>query len=381
MASTRNTVRAGIPHCAFLAAFAAACGGADAEKLETGDADAGAKADQFAEPVPACCDYAVQELAGLPQGSSARAMNERGEVVGNTTIDGASSRAFVWRAGEVTDLGTLGGSYAYAHDINDRGVVVGSSALPSGERVPFVWHEGRMTPLLETELDDRGKERVREGVAYAINEIDQVVGVQYWRNGEAHAFRWEQGNFTHLTSPQHPQWNRSAAWDINDVGVAVGEVASDQLSAAAEWRGDSITRLASSGASVAEAALSVTGAGLAVGRNTDTELGRRAAVWEAGAVRYLPFSNAVAADANDWGMVVGRHAMAAEHRRAFVSWGGTHVDLQTESAGNTFESTEAVDIDASGRVVGNGFVSGVSWMQARPVFWTSVSVSNADENE
>ena len=59
-------------------------------------------------------------------GSSANAINDRGQVVGYSgTSNGLSLHAFRWEKGKMTDLGTLGGSYSSANAINERGDVVG----------------------------------------------------------------------------------------------------------------------------------------------------------------------------------------------------------------------------------------------------------------
>lgn len=52
--------------------------------------------------------------------SSAAAINERGQVVGES-----NDQAFLWHRGHMIGLGDLGGNYSFAQDVNDRGSVVG----------------------------------------------------------------------------------------------------------------------------------------------------------------------------------------------------------------------------------------------------------------
>jgi probable HAF family extracellular repeat protein len=295
-------------------------------------------------------------------------LNGRGQAVGNTTTnDGASWRGFFWEAGHARDLGTLGGHYTFVYDVNDSGVAVGVSEISDGERVPFLWHDGVMTALIEPGDDP---DIWRSGAAYAINDSGQVVGVRYAGNGEAQAYSWQAGTFTNLTPPGDSEWTRSVAWDVNADGVIVGEVSSNEDFAAARWQNGVLTLLDGGSTAISEAALAVNRAGAAVGRNTDTELGRRAAAWDDGAVRYLPLSEAVATALNDHGTIVGRHRVASGARSGFVLTAGRISDLEAVTAQNPYANTEAIDVDDRGHILGNGFLSGTSWNASEAVLWT-----------
>lgn len=47
----------------------------------------------------------------------------------------------------LTDLGTLGGLSAQAHDINDAGEVVGAATNAASRSHAFLWRNGSMTDL------------------------------------------------------------------------------------------------------------------------------------------------------------------------------------------------------------------------------------------
>jgi probable HAF family extracellular repeat protein len=93
------------------------------------------------------------DLGTLKEGgdySRANGINASGQVVGScsTTLDGASSRAFIVSTASspsaMIDLGTLGGAHAQALAINDSGFVTGNSQTHPTDRPDsihaFIWH-------------------------------------------------------------------------------------------------------------------------------------------------------------------------------------------------------------------------------------------------
>ena len=63
--------------------------------------------------------------------SSARAVNDAGQVVGYSASASGESHAFSWtQAGGMVDLGTLGGRSSNAFAVNDAGQVVGTARPP-----------------------------------------------------------------------------------------------------------------------------------------------------------------------------------------------------------------------------------------------------------
>ena len=73
--------------------------------------------------------------------SSARAISDRGQIVGMSYITLSEYHAYLWtETGGMTDLGTLpGGTLSFALNINNLGQVVGWSTTASGQRHAVLW--------------------------------------------------------------------------------------------------------------------------------------------------------------------------------------------------------------------------------------------------
>lgn len=117
--------------------------------------------------------FTITDLGALggDTGSFPGGINNRGDVSATSVSpDDSIARAFLWRNGERTPLGALGGSMSVAIGINQADQVVGLATLPGDMVVHgFLWSKGVM--------EDLGTLGGDASVAYWINNRQQVVGM------------------------------------------------------------------------------------------------------------------------------------------------------------------------------------------------------------
>ena len=127
-------------------------------------------------------------------GSAAYGINDfQGVVVGVADLPPGGfvrQNAFVWQGGHLTALGVLpGGDWSVAHDINNNGEIVGEGITTPGVIRPIIWHNGQML-----QLGTLARTQTAFATATAVNDAGQVVGYSDTRNGPQHAFLWERGH-------------------------------------------------------------------------------------------------------------------------------------------------------------------------------------------
>jgi probable HAF family extracellular repeat protein len=141
-------------------------------------------------------NYLVSRVLPLPEGDSdgsAYMANDRGQVIG-FTVGCAGFRAVMWQDGVALNLGTLGGTSAFAASVNNRGQVVGQSDVASNATFRgFLWWGGAMRDLGTLPGD-------AASFAYSINDDGIVVGDSYDASFNARAFLWKRGRIHDLNA-------------------------------------------------------------------------------------------------------------------------------------------------------------------------------------
>jgi probable HAF family extracellular repeat protein len=299
---------------------------------------------------------------GLGGNSLAFGVNEQGHTVGeaedtatglSTTEDfcgfqamGYSSSSipcvpFIWKRGEMFPLKTLGGVNGVANEINSWGTSVGyaentiadpaCTAPQVYEFKPVVWFEDGIFEL------PTGNNNDKEGIAYSINDLGQVVGgsgscapfnpISLYNFQPVHALLWQYGRAIDLGNLGGVLNN--FAENINNRGEVVGlsDLPGDQTSHAFLWTPE--TRKMKDLGTVGED------------------------VWSA------------AIGINDMGQIVGASLNSDGVVRAFVRQNGALVDLNSLVAGSTPLSLEtACHINSKGEIDGIGLDPNTGYIHA-----------------
>ena len=168
---------------------------------------------------------------GNPSYSEAYAVNDLSHVVGNSTI-GSLIHGFLWRNGQLTDLGALSGQVASeARAINNTGLIAGKSNI-----FPVVWEYDPANPGRAP--------RIRQlpipagffsATPTAVNDSGDVVGYAGSPNIDSHGVLWRDGMAIDLGV--WPGGHYSVANGINNLGqiVGTGTVSGNNLDHALMW--------------------------------------------------------------------------------------------------------------------------------------------------
>ena len=235
------------------------------------------------------------DLAGGIGGSTALAINDRGQVTGSATAPAAggfgfATHAFLWEGGVMRDLGTAPGrTMSDAIDVNDRGAVLAGDGL-GGQ---YLWKDGEWVRLSVPGFADR------------INKSGDIAGVYSPVAGRSHAYLLE-GAVLHDAGTLGGTF--STPEGMNDRGVVVGRssLASGEIHAF-KYQDGAITDLGTLGG-IFSVATSINNHGVVVGASWDAARNAFAFVHDgSGMRRLLPDLPApqTATAINDRGAVIG----------------------------------------------------------------------------
>jgi probable HAF family extracellular repeat protein len=145
----------------------------------------------------------------------ATSINDRGQAVGYSYLDGFNRHAFLYSDGEMIDIGSFGG-YSLALAISNTGVIVGASSdTVAGYAHAFVYRDGVMS-----EINPFGGPN-NESYALGLNDDGVVVGEGLNATGTAfHGFIFADGLVTDIGTL--PGGRNSSAFSINNKGQIVG---------------------------------------------------------------------------------------------------------------------------------------------------------------
>jgi probable HAF family extracellular repeat protein len=152
-------------------------------------------------------------LIDLGPGTRAYGINATGQVTGCLSIAAGGTHAFLYAAGTLTDLGTLGGVSSCGLAINTSGQIAGY-ADTGADRHAFVYASGIMTDLTAVS-------GMPTTTGLAINTAGDVVGAAPQFGGTTVAILYSHGVVTNLFPP-NIDYVGSVATVINDSGVIAG---------------------------------------------------------------------------------------------------------------------------------------------------------------
>lgn len=257
----------------------------------------------------------------------AGALNNSGQVVGQSATANGESHAFLWDGHAMIDLGTTG-EESMALAINDRGQVIGFRVYDCGPWcAPWhgvMWDHGVMTDL--------------GFMPSAINNVGQVIGYQ---QVEGKGFLWDHGVKTDLGSMSLP-------FAINNAGQIVGSNG-DYPVHAFLWQNGVLTSLGSLGGGISQA-VDINSRGQIVG-NSSTSTGEwRAFLWYDGTMTDLGTlggngstvepGDAIPGGINDRGQIAGSSMTATGSWNAFVWDRGAMIDVGSPSVGWVLNNAE-----------------------------------------
>jgi probable HAF family extracellular repeat protein len=293
--------------------------------------------------------------------SYAHAINSTGQVVGySSTAGDAQQHAFLYSTNRMVDLATLNvfGGFSLGLGINDEGDVTGASYTPQHDSHAFLYAAGAMTDL--------GTLGGRYSTGFGVNASAQVTGGAYTRQtdagpGQYEAFLYSRGAMISLGTLGGTY---SAGYGINAAGQITGYAAVDDgATHAFLYSGGTMKDLGTLGGTSATGQ-AINSAGQVAGfASTAGDVAYHAFLYSEGIMTDLGTLGAplgsfgsIAYSVNDRGQVVG-YSDTAENteKHAFLYSDGVMYDLNSllASAIPTI-LVAAYGINDSGQIVANG---------------------------
>jgi uncharacterized repeat protein (TIGR01451 family) len=175
----------------------------------------------------------ITDLGSLGSPTSmAREINDHGQVVGVARNASFFERAFLWEdrnkngtsdPGDMIDLGDLGGSSSGAVDINNVGQVVGWGVTAAKQTHAFFWQDRNRNGRSDAgEMIDLGTLGGADSMALYLNDLAQVVGMAEAADGNEHPFIWQDLNGNGLSDPGEMQDLARLASSDQALGEPVG---------------------------------------------------------------------------------------------------------------------------------------------------------------
>ena len=285
-------------------------------------------------------------------------------------------------SGALTDLGTLGGMYSSARAVNNLGQIVGYSSDASNGQRAFLWTPtGGMQalPTLGSDPDD---------LANAINKSGEVVGVsRLTPEGPFHAFFWSSsGGIRDLGTL--PGDNDSDASGINSTNHVVGSSSdlNDAVRAFMWTQAGGMQELAPTSGLLHYRALAINDKNEVVGEFLNpADNKQHAFLWtQSGGIQDLGVlagdsSSAVAIDKTGQ-LIVGRGTGSSPSSGYGLLWRSGEIFELDALAGGIHLGGGAVGINSSGEIIANQGSNGVllrpSWVKlsSRSINFGTVAV-------
>ncbi len=298
--------------------------------------------------------YQVTDLGSLGGNSVfAGGINALGQTVGSAQTASGATHAFSSDGKTLVDLSTAAGKPGLASGINGQGSIAGTTYSPGGAAAT-VWTSAGVQYLPGLGGTD--------SYALAINNAGQVAGMATTADGQGHAFLTVNGQILDIGALSGGSW--SSAYAINASGAVAGYAMNDSgtFNGFIFTAGGGIRQLGTLGGS-SSYALAINDNGQAAGSSTTGSGYSHAFVTNGTGLRDLGTlggESSYAYGIDNAGNVVGYSSLASGgNSHAFLYRNGLLIDLNSLiGADSGWELTQAMGINGSGQIVGDGWYNG-----------------------